>query len=223
MTQYNTLNVKLSNSQLNKSKSGMKNDTEVTLKLSSNCVGDSINENNSAHQLLLTNTQVSGLRKDFENDSSANINFSKAQLHKIGNLGGFCSSLLGPFLKSGLHLIGNLLKPLSKSVLIPLALTVPASATDAASHKKMFGSVMTTLTNFNEQMNDIRKIVKSLEESGLLINNVTEIIHNKTKEQKGLFLGMLLGTLRASLLGNMLAGKELMRAGEGTIRAGQIF
>ena len=65
MTQYSTLNVKLSKSQLNKLKSGTKNDTEVTLKLSSNVVGDSNDENNFPHKLFLTNTQVSKLRKAF--------------------------------------------------------------------------------------------------------------------------------------------------------------
>ena len=84
MTQYNTLNVKLSNSQLNKLKSGIKNGTEITLKLSSNVVGDSNNENNFPHKLLLTNTQVSKLRKAFTNNSSTNIKLSKAQSHKIG-------------------------------------------------------------------------------------------------------------------------------------------
>ena len=83
MTQYKTLHVKLSNSQLNKLKSGIKNGTEVTLKLSSNVVGDSNDENNFSHELLLTNTQVSMLRKAFTNNSSANIKLSKIQLHKI--------------------------------------------------------------------------------------------------------------------------------------------
>ena len=83
MTQYKTLHVKLSNSQLNKLKSGIKNGTEVTLKLSSNVVGDSNDENNFSHKLLLTNTQVSMLRKAFTNNSSANIKLSKIQLHKI--------------------------------------------------------------------------------------------------------------------------------------------
>ena len=83
MTQYNTLNVKLSNSQL-KLKSGIKNGSEVTLKLSSNAVGDSNDENNFLHKLLLTNTQVSKLRKPFGNNSSANIKLSKNELHKIG-------------------------------------------------------------------------------------------------------------------------------------------
>ena len=84
MTEYNTIKVKFSNSQLNKLKSEMKNSTEVTLKLSSNIVGDSNDGNNLPHQLLLTNTQVSRLRKAFANSSSANIKLSKTQLHKIG-------------------------------------------------------------------------------------------------------------------------------------------
>ena len=96
MTQCNTLNVKLSNLQLNKLKLGIKNSTEVTLKISSNVVGDSINENNFPHKLVLTNTQVSQLRKAFANGSSANIKLSKTQMHKIGQSGGFLGRLLGP-------------------------------------------------------------------------------------------------------------------------------
>ena len=149
MTQYNTLNIKLSNSQLNELKLGIKNGTEITLKISSNLVDDFDNENNFLHKLLLTNTQVS-------------IKLSKTQLHKKGPSGGFLGRLLGPLLKTGLPLIGNVLKPLSKSVLIPLGLTA-ASATDTAIHKKMFGSGFTTLINSNEEINDIMKIVKSLE------------------------------------------------------------
>ena len=89
MTQYKTSNVKLSNSQLNKLKSGIKNNTEVTLKLSSNVAGGSNNENNFPHKLLLTNTQYSKLRK-------ASIKLSKTQLHKIGQSGEFLGRLLGP-------------------------------------------------------------------------------------------------------------------------------
>ena len=77
MTQYNPLNVKLSNSQLSKLKSGIKNGTEVTLTFSSNVAGDSNDENNFSHKLLLTNTQVSKLRKDFANGSSANTKLLK--------------------------------------------------------------------------------------------------------------------------------------------------
>ena len=93
MTQYNILNVKLSNSQLNKLKSGIKNGTEVTLKLSSNVVGDSNDENNFPHKLLLTNTQVPKLRKVFANNSSTNIKLSKIQLHKIGQSRGLLRTI----------------------------------------------------------------------------------------------------------------------------------
>ena len=72
-------------------------------------------------------------------------------------------------------------------------------------------------------MNDIIKIIKSLEKSGLLIKGVSKTIKNEVKEQKGGFLGMLLGILGASLLGNLLTGKGTIRAGEGTVRVGQDF
>ena len=126
-------------------------------------------------------------------------------------------------IKAGLSFIGNAFKSLAKSVLIPLGLTTTTSATDAGIHKKMFGSAFTTLINSNEEMNDIIKIVKSLEESGLLIKGVSKTIKNEGKEQKGGFLGMLLGTLGASLLRNLLTGKGTIRAGKGTIRAGENF
>ena len=100
---------------------------------------------------------------------------------KIGQLGEFLGRLLGPLLKTGLPLMKNVLKPLAKSVLIRLGLTAASSATDAATHKKMFGSgahpsalaKQTTLIILNEEMNDIMKRVKSLEESGLLIKAVS--------------------------------------------------
>ena len=105
MTQYETLNVKLSKSQLNKSKSGIKNGTEVTLKISSNVVGVSNDENNFPHKLLLTNRQILKLCSAFANNSSANVKLSKTQLHKIRQSGGFIGKLLGPLLKPGLLLI----------------------------------------------------------------------------------------------------------------------
>ena len=117
----------------------------------------------------------------------------------------------------------SVLKPLAKRVLIPLGLTAAATAADAAIHKKMFGSGTTTLIISNEEMNDIMEIVKFLEESGLSIKGVSETIQNEAKEQKDGFLGMLLGTLGASLLGNLLTGKGVMGADEDTIRAGQTF
>ena len=116
MTKYNTLKKKLSNSQLNKLKSGMKNGTEVTLKISSHVIGDCNDENNFPHKLLLTNTQVSKLREAFSNNSSANIKLLKTQLQKIGQSGRFLGRLLGPLLKNRLPLIENVLEPLVKNV-----------------------------------------------------------------------------------------------------------
>ena len=112
MTQYNILNVKLSNLQLNKLKSRKKNGTVVTLKLSWNIVGDSYDKN----KLFLSNAQVLKLRKGFANGSSANIKLSKTWLHKIVQSGGSWSKLLGPLLKTGLPLMKNVLKSLAKSV-----------------------------------------------------------------------------------------------------------
>ena len=92
-----------------------------------------------------------------------------------------------------------------------------------ASHPSDLAQCMTTLIISNEEMNVIMKIVKSLEEFGLLIKGVSETIKNEAKEQKGGFLNMLLGNLGASLLGNLLVGKGTTRGGEGAIRAGQDF
>ena len=106
----------MSNSQLDKLKSRIKNGSKVILKLSSNVVGDSNDANNFPHKLFLTNTQVSRLRKAFANVSSANIKLSKTQLHKIVQSGEFSGTLLGPLLKTGLPLMKNVLKPLAKNV-----------------------------------------------------------------------------------------------------------
>ena len=107
----------------------------------------------------------------------------------------------------------DVFKSLAKSVLISLGLITAASATNAATLKKMLGSGFTTLIIYNKEMNDIMKIVKSLEESGLLMKSVNETIKNEAKEQKGQFLGMLLRTLGTSLLGNLLEGKCTIKAG----------
>ena len=110
--------------------------------------------------------------------------------------GEFLGRLLGPLLKAGLPLIKNVIKPLAKSVLIPLGLTVVASAADAAIHKKILGSGnMTTLITSNDEIHNIIKIVKSPEDSGLLIEGFTKTVQNELKEQKGGFLSTLLSTL----------------------------
>ena len=195
MTQYNSLNVKLSNSQLNKFKSAIKNETEVVLRLSSNMIGD--NETNFPHKLLLTNRQVANLRKAFENHLSTDIKLSKTQLSKMIQSGGFICRLLGPLLKTGLPIIKNVIKSLAKSVLTPLGLRAAASAADAGIHKKILGSGRhssslvlcpplrdalrntTTLIISNSEIEDIIKIGKSLEDSGLLLKGVTETVQMK--------------------------------------------
>ena len=118
----------------------------------------------------------------------------------------------------------SVIEPLTESVLIPLVLTAVASAADAEIHQKILGSGHnTTLIISNDKMEDILKIVKSLDNSGLLLKGVRETIKNEAKEQKGGFLSMLLGTLRTSLLENILADKGVIRAEEGAARAGYGF
>ena len=218
MTQYNSLNVKLSNSQLNKLKSAIKNRTDVILRLSSNIVGNSDDEANFPHKLLLTNRQILSLRKAFNNHTSADIKLSKAQLTKMQK-GGFLKFLM-PLLKSGLPLLKSVVKPLGM-----LGLTTAASATDAAINKKQLGSRgHATLIISNDDMQDLLKIVKSLEDSGILLHGITETVKDEVKEQKRGFLSMLLATLGASLHGDLLtknlSDRGVTRAGEGTIRVG---
>ena len=190
-------------------------------------IGD--NESSFPHKLLLTNRQVSNLRKPFANNSLTDIKLSKTQLSKMIQSRGFLSRLLGPLLKTGLPLIKNVIKALAESVLIPLGLTAAASAADAGIHKKLLGSRNTTLIVSSDEIEGIIKIVKSLENSGLLLEGVIETVQNEVKEQKGRFLSMLLGTLGAKLLGNPLTGrgiyravkgKGINRADEGIVRAG---
>ena len=220
MTQYNSLNVKLSNSQPNKLKSSIKDETDVVLRISSNMVSNSNDNTNFPHELLLTKRQVANIRKAFANHSSIDIKLSKTQLSKTIQSGGFLGKLLG-------KLAGPLMKvamPLAKHVLAPLGLSAAMSAIDGSIKKKMLGSGATTLIISNDEMDDISKIVKSLENYGVLLKGVSETIQHEAKEQRGGFLGILLGTLGASLLGDILSkglsGKGVIRAGEGTIRAG---
>ena len=121
-------------------------------------------------------------------------------------------------LKSGLPLLKSVIKQLGV-----LGLTAAASATDAAINKKNLElGCHTTLIISNDDMEDLLKIVKSLEDSGILLDGITETVKNEVKDQKGGFLLMLLGTLGASLLGDLLtknlSGRGVIRAGEGTIR-----
>ena len=191
MVEYNTVNAKLSDSQLNKLKSPVKNKQGTTLRMNAGM----FNGNNLPHALLLTTRQTTKLRNAIENNMVTDIKLSKAQISKIIQSRGFLGKLLGPLLKTGLPLIKNVIKPLAKSVLIPLGLTAAASAADAGVQKKILGFGTTTLIISNEDMNDIMKTFQPLEDSNILLKGVTKTIKNETKEQKGGFFSLLLSTL----------------------------
>ena len=175
--------------------------------------------NDLPHELLLTTRQKTKLRNAFNNNMSTDLKLSKAQISKIIQSGGFLGSLLsklaGPLMKAAI--------PLAKNILAPLGITAAASAIDAGIQKKIHGSGTTTLIISNEEMNDIMKIVQALEDSNILLKGVTKTIKNETKEQKGRFLSLLLGTLGASVLGNMLAGKGIVRAGSGNKKGKELL
>ena len=110
--------------------------------------------------------------------------------------------------------------PLAKNVLAPLCLTAAMSAIDGSIQKKIHGSQIKLIIEEEDIMTDIMKIIEALENSGILLKGVSKTIENETKEQRGGFLSMLLGTLGASLLGNLLTGgKGIMRVGDGIVRA----
>ena len=173
------------------------------------------NKDELPHELFLTTRQSNKLRNAINNNMSTDIKFSKAQLKKFIKSGGFLGSLLskiaGPLMKEAM--------PLAKNVLAPLGLTAAMPAIDGGIQEKMRGDGIKIMID-NEDMNDIMKIIKALEKSGILLDGVGKTIENEVKEQKGGFLSMLLGTLGASLLGNLLTcGKGIVRAGEGIMRA----
>ena len=148
---------------------------------------------------------------------TTDIKLSKAQIKKLIQSGGFLGKLLrklaGPLMKVAL--------PLAKNVLAPLSLTAAMSAIDGSIHKKIHGSGVKLIIE-QEDMNDIIKIIEALENSGILLKGVSETIENEIKEQRGGFLSMLLGTLGASLLSNLLTGgKGIMRAGDEIVRGGE--
>ena len=130
------MNVKLSFSQLNRLISARKSETNVILRLPLNMIGNSDDETNLPHKLLLTKRQVANLRKAFANHKSTDIKLPKTQLSKMMQLGGFLGRILGPLLKTGLPLMKSVIQPLAKIVLIPLGLTAAASVADAGIHKK---------------------------------------------------------------------------------------
>ena len=207
MAEYTKVNVKLTNLQLSKLKKAVKNNDGATLQMTLQI--------NLPHELLLTTRQNTKLRNAISNNMATDLKLSKAQIKNMIQSGGFLSKLLsklaGPLMKVAM--------PLAKNVLAPLGLTAAMSAIDGSIQKKMHGSGATKLIIENEDMNDIMKIIEALENSGILLKGVSKTTKNETKEQKGGFLSMLLGTLGASLLGSLFsAGKRIVRAGEGATK-----
>ena len=187
MVEYSRANVELSDTQLRKLKTAVKNRTGTTLRTSLKMFGG----NDLPHELLLTTRQRTKLRNAFNNNMSSGLALSKAQISKIIQSEGFWGSLL---IKLAIPLM-KVAIPLAKNVSAPLGITAAASAIDAGIQKKIHGSGTTTLIISNEEMNDIMKIVQALEDSNILLKGVTKTIKNETKEQNGGFLSILLGTL----------------------------
>ena len=132
-------------------------------------IGNSDDETNFPHKLLLTNRQILNFRKTFSGHTSTDIKLSKTQLSKMIQSGGFLGRLLGPLLRTGLSLMKSLIKPIAKSALLLLELTAAASAADEGIHNKILGSCYnTTLVISSDEMEDILKVIKSLEDSGIL-------------------------------------------------------
>ena len=213
MVEYSKVDCKLTNVQLNKLKKAVKSNEGATLRLSNR----NFNKDETPHELLLTTRQNTKLRNALNNNSATDIKLSKAQIKKLiqsrGFLGKLLSKLAGPSMKVAM--------PLAKNLLAPLGLTAAMSAIDGSIQKNIHGSGVKLIIE-QEDMKDIMKVIKALENSGILLKGVSKTIKNETKEERGGFLSMLLGTLEASLLGNLLTGgKGIMRACDGIVRAGE--
>ena len=219
MVEYSKVYCKLTNVQLNKFKKAVKSNEGVTLRLGIR----NFNKDERPHELLSTTRQNTKLRNAYNDNSATDIKLSKAQIKKLIQSGGFLGKLLsklaGPLMKVAM--------PLAKNVLAPLGLTAAMSATDGSIQKKIHDLGVKLIIE-QEDMKDILKTIKALENSGILLKGVSKTIKSETKEQRGGFLSMLLGTLGASSLGNLLTGGKgsvasrakgegIMRAGEGSV------
>ena len=191
MVECSKVNCKLTNVRLNKLKKAVKSKEGATLRLGIK----NFNKDELPYELLLTTRQNTKLRNAINNNLATDVKLSKAQIKKLIQSGGFLgkllSKLMGPLMKVAM--------PLAKNVLVPLGLTAAMSTIDGSIQKKIHGSGATKgagvkLIIEQEDMNDIIKIIKALENSGILLKGVSEAIKNETKEQKGGFLSMLLGT-----------------------------
>ena len=207
MVECSKINCKLTNLQLNKLKKAIESNERLTLRLSTK----NFNKDEVPYELLLTTRQNTKLRIALNNNSATDIKLSKTQIKKLIQSGGFLGKLLS-------KLAGLLMKvamPLAKNVLAPLGLTAAMSTTDGSIQKKIHGLGIKLIIE-EEDMQDIIKIIKELENSDVLLKGVSKTIENEIKEQRGGFLSILLGTLGDGLLGNLLTGKGIVRAGEGS-------
>ena len=215
MVEYSKINCKLTNIQLNKLKKAVKSNEGATLRLGIK----NFNKDELPHELLLTTRQNTKLRNAINNNLATDKKLSKAQIKKLIQSGGFLGKLLSK-LASPLMKVAM---PLVKNVLAPLGLKAAMSAIDGSIQKKIHGLGIKLIIE-EEDMKDIMKIIEALENSDILLKEVSRTIENETKEQRGGFLSMLLGALGASLLGNLLTGgKGIMRAGAGIVRAGDLI
>ena len=174
MVEYSKVNVKLSDRQLKKLKTAVKNKTGTTLRMSLKM----LDGNDLPHELLLTTRQKTKLRNAFNNNMSTDLKLSKAQISKIIQSGGFLGSLLS-------KLAGPLMKvAIPKNVLAPLGITAAASAIGAGIQKKIHGSGTTTLIISKKEVNDIMKIVQALEDSNIFLKGFTKTSKTKQKNKK---------------------------------------
>ena len=204
MVEYNKVNVKLSDSQRNKLKSAVKNQTGVTFRMNITM----FEGKHLPHELLLTTRQKDKLTNAFENNMPTDIKLFKKQILKIiqsdGSSGALLSNIAGPLMKVAV--------PLAKNILAPLEKTAAAS-----------GFATATLISSNKGIKGIMEIVQALEESRILLTGITKTIENKIKEESGGFLGKELSVLGANLLENMLTAKRILRVGYGNKKGKRIL
>ena len=171
MVEYSEINCKLTNVHLNKLKKAVKSNEGATLRLGIK----NFNKGKHPHELLLTTRQNTKLRNSINNNSATDIKLSKAQIKRIIQSGGFLGKLLsklgGPLMKVALSL--------DKNILAPLGLTAAMSAIDGSIQKKIRGSAVKLIIE-QEDMKDILKIIKALENSGILLKGVSKTVKNET-------------------------------------------
>ena len=200
MVEYSKVNVKLSDTQLKKLKTAVKNKTGTALRISLKM----FNGNDLPHELLLTTRQKTKLRNDFNSNMLTDLKLSKTQISKIIQSGGFLGSLLS-------KLAGSLMKvaiPLAKNVLAPLGITAAAPAIYAGIQKKIHGSRTTTLIILNEEMNHIIKIVQALGDFNILLKGVTKTIKNETKKTKRRIFKYVVGYFRSYFVRKFISRKR---------------